>query len=230
MEALLQSLAAKYGYEYAVKLLGLDEQTQNPKYAISMGGKNINVGNMVKKNLLNQGIKALTGSSSMGMAVPLIAGGLGLAYLRNPLRKGSMNYMPGLQQELNFAADKGYLDGNKYGGGSILSGQNAVSMFGTNSYLGQLEKYRDKYEDTMSTSRLKQLNDEIAEAKDFTTEKNETKDYGPYTDNKNDGGNGSTGSTGSTGSKSGKDNSKGGMGTASFGQSFHARRGGIASL
>ena len=42
--------------------------------------------------------------------------------------------------------------------------------------------------------------------------------------------NNNNGSTGSTGSKSGKDNSKGGMGTASFGQSFHARRGGIASL
>ena len=230
MEALLQSLAAKYGYEYAVKLLGLDEQTQNPKYAISMGGKNINVGNMVKKNLLNQGIKALTGSSSMGMAVPLIAGGLGLAYLRNPLRKGSMNYMPGLQQELNFAADKGYLDGNKYGGGSILSGQNAVSMFGTNSYLGQLEKYRDKYEDTMSTSRLKQLNDEIAEAKDFTTEKNETKDYGPYTDNNNDGGNGSTGSTdspSSTDSNSSSRSSRHGSGPGGL-HSYY--RGGIASL
>ena len=44
------------------------------------------------------------------------------------------------------------------------------------------------------------------------------------------GDNNNNGSTGSTGSKSGKDNSKGGMGTASFGQSFHARRGGIASL
>ena len=48
-------------------------------------------------------------------------------------------------------------------------------------------------------------------------------DYqGGDNNNNNDGG--------STGSKSGKDNSKGGMGTASFGQSFHARRGGIASL
>ena len=44
-------------------------------------------------------------------------------------------------------------------------------------------------------------------------------DYQGGDNNNNDGG-----------SKSGKDNSKGGMGTASFGQSFHARRGGIASL
>ena len=187
------------GLNYAAKLLGIDQQQQNPKYALSMGGKNFDVGNMAKKSMFNQGIRALTGSSNIGMAVPLMAGALGLAYLRNPLRKGSMNYMPGLQQELNFAADKGYLtrDGGsglaKYGGGSILSGQNAVSMFGTNSYLGQLEKYRDKYEDTMSTSRLKQLSDEIAEAKGFTEVNNETKDFGPYkpqdsdTTNENDG-------------------------------------------
>ena len=242
MEALLMSIALRYGkgkltdmgLNYAAKLLGIDQQQQNPKYALSMGGTNFDVGNMAKKSMFNQGIRALTGSSNIGMAVPLMAGALGLAYLRNPLRKGSMNYMPGLQQELNFAADKGYLtrDGGsglaKYGGNSVLSGQNAVSMFGTNSYLGQLEKYRDKYEDTMSTSRLKQLSNEIAEAKGFTEVNNETKDYGPYkpqdsdTTNENDGDNdGNKNSGAATNSQ--------GMTSAQHG-AFRMARGGIASL
>ena len=214
MESLVTSIALKYAKskgldyiskeaeEYAKSLLGLDQQPQNPKYAISMGGKTIDVGNMFKKQSASQGIKSLMGGNfgKMGMAVPLIAGGLGLAYLRNPLRPGSMNYMPGLQQELNFAAGKGYLtrDGGsglaKYGGNSILSGQNAVSMFGTNSYIGQLEKHKDKYQDTMSSSRLNQLNNEIAEAKGFTPEKNKSKNYGPYSGGGNDSSNGGGGS------------------------------------
>ena len=255
MEALLQSLITKYGFEYAAKLLGLDQQTQNPKYAISMGGQTLDVGNMAKKGMLNQGIKALTGASKIGMAVPLIAGSLGLAYLRNPLRPGSMNYMPGLQQELNFAADKGYITQDpgsglaKYGGNSVLSGQNAVSMFGTNSYIGQLEKKADYFKDriakgkNISTKNYAKTLDEIAAAKGFTTEKNKDKGYGPYS-----GGSGGVQSgftapskqgqspkgsnSGNGGSKSGGSKSGGHSGSGYQGASgsHHFRKGGIASL
>ena len=116
MEALLQSLAAKYGFEYAAKLLGLDQQTQNPKYAISMGGKTFDVGNMFKRAGLNEGIKAITGGSSMGMAIPLLAGSLGLAYLRNPLRPDSMNYNPELQGQIDYALNRGYIGTNSNSG------------------------------------------------------------------------------------------------------------------
>ena len=225
METLLIEYAKRFGMDKALQMLGLDKQTQNPKYTFGMPFTNNKISINPMRMIANQGIKSMMGGSSMGMALPLIAGGLGLAYLRNPLRPGSMNYMPGLEQELKFAAERGYLDGNKYGGDSILSGQNAVSMFGTNSYLGQLEKYRNKYEDTMPTSRLKQLNDEIAEAKNFTSKKNKTKNYGPYKDNNNDGGNGGgsfdTSKPGSEGAFGTYDGSKG---RKDYG------RGGIASL
>ena len=36
MEALFASLVSKYGFEYAAKALGLDKQTQNPKYTFGM--------------------------------------------------------------------------------------------------------------------------------------------------------------------------------------------------
>jgi len=66
MEALLQSLAMKYGMEKAIQLLGIDQQTQNPKYAINMGGQALDAGNMAKRGLLNRGMSALTGSSGSG--------------------------------------------------------------------------------------------------------------------------------------------------------------------
>ena len=167
MEALFQALAAKYGFEYAAKLLGLDKQTQNPKYAISMGGKTFDVGNMFKRAGLNQGIKAITGGGSMGMALPLTAGGLGLAYLRNPLRKGSMNYNPELKGQMDYLSSKNMIEstssGTKYKPNSILNNQNVVSMFGTNDYLDQLNKYKNKYEKTMPKERLDKLNKEIAD-------------------------------------------------------------------
>jgi NADH:ubiquinone oxidoreductase subunit B-like Fe-S oxidoreductase len=63
MEALLQSLAMKYGMEKAMQLLGIDEQQGNPKYAISMGGQNIDFGNMAKKGIFNKSVNAITGGS-----------------------------------------------------------------------------------------------------------------------------------------------------------------------
>jgi len=90
MEALLQSLAAKYGFEYAAKLLGLDQQTQNPKYAISMGGTTLDVGNTAKRGLLNRGIDAIT--SGAGAGILPFAGIAGLAMLGNKYRKQLTGY------------------------------------------------------------------------------------------------------------------------------------------
>ena len=90
MEALLQSLATKYGMEKAVQLLGLDQQTQNPKYAISMGGTTLDVGNMAKRGLLNRGINAIT--SGAGAGILPFAGIAGLAMLGNKYRKQITGY------------------------------------------------------------------------------------------------------------------------------------------
>ena len=185
MSALLQALISRFGEPVARKLLGLDQQTQNPKYAISMGGQTLDVGNMAKRGMLNQGIKALTGGSKMGMAFPLIAGGLGLAYLRNPLRPGSMNYNPALKGQMDYLNFNNMMGSNansgltQYGPDSILSGQNVVSMFGTNDYEKQLNKYKNKYYNTMSEKRKDKLDEEIADIQDYnvqkTIEKNQLK-------------------------------------------------------
>ena len=172
METLLQSLAMKYGMEKAIQLLGIDKQTQNPKYAISMGGNTLDIGNMAKRGLFNRGINAITSGGMLGPGL-LLGGALGLGYLTNPLREGSFNYNPNLQGQIDYALNRGYIGTNsnsglrQYSDDSILSGQNVVSLFGTNDYGKQLQKYKDKYYDTMSDKRRKQIDREI---EDLTTD------------------------------------------------------------
>ncbi len=162
MEALLQSLAMKYGYEYAAKLLGIDKQTQNPKYAISLGGRSINPMNMLKRAGLNQGMKGIMGGGKLGgMLGPglLLGGALGLGYLTNPLREGSFNYNPNLQGQIDYASGKGYIGNNpssglmQYGPESVLRGQNVVSGFGTNDYRDQLGKKQSYFEDRINKGK-----------------------------------------------------------------------------
>jgi len=178
--ALLESIALKYAKskglnyitdearKYAVRLLGIDKQQGNPKYAISIGGQNLNLGNMVKRNLLNQGIKNIASGGSGIMAPALLFGGsLALGYARNPLRPGSMNYNPELQGQLDYLSSNSMIDRNnsfnslRYNKNSILNNQNTVSLFGTNDYGKQLQKYRNKYKDTMPKERLERLDREI---------------------------------------------------------------------
>ena len=162
MEALLQSLATKYGFEYAAKLLGLDQQTQNPKYVISLGGRSINPMNMLKRAGLNQGMKGIMGGGKLGgMLGPglLLGGALGLGYLTNPLREGSFNYNPNLQGQIDYASGRGYIGKNsnsglmQYGPESVLRGQNVVSGFGTNDYRDQLGKKQSYFEDRINKGK-----------------------------------------------------------------------------
>ena len=55
----------------------------------------------------------------------------------------------------------------KYGPGSVLSGQNVVSGFGTNDYIGQLDKYIEKMKTYATLSKFQQakLDRAIAEKK-----------------------------------------------------------------
>ena len=178
MGALLKSLAMKYGYDYAVKLLGIDKQTQNPKYAINLAGNTFDLGNIAKRVGLNQSMKAMTGNLS-GMLGPglLIGGALGLGYLTNPLREGSFNYNPNLQGQLDYASKMGNLNRNnsmgalRYDGTSVLSGQNAISGFGTNDYMGQLQKNLNRLEGykNPNSKTFEMIERTKAEIEDLTT-------------------------------------------------------------
>ena len=247
MEALLESLAMKYGMEKAIQLLGLDKQQANPKYAISLGGQSINPMNMLKRAGLNQGMKGIMGSGKLGgMLGPglLLGGALGLGYLTNPLREGSYNYNPELQGQIDYASGKGYIDRNnsmnalRYNKNSILSGQNVVSGFGTNDYGKQLQKYRDKYKDTMPKERLEkldreifdQITDDFDKVDKFIAQQTPAAPVRPNTyfnPNERDGGSTPSPSKSSNSSPSSSYSSSRG---SNFGGRFHVARGGIASL
>ena len=104
MEALFSSLVAKYGFDVAAKLLGIDKQEQNPKYAISLGNINLNPMNMIQRAGLNQGIKSLMGGNLSGIMGPaaLLGGAVMLGRAFDPMRPGSRNYSPNLAGQVDY--------------------------------------------------------------------------------------------------------------------------------
>ena len=246
MEALLQSLAMKYGMDKAIQLLGIDKQTQNPKYAISMGGNTLDIGNMAKRGLLNRGINAITSGGMLGPGL-LLGGALGLGYLTNPLREGSFNYNPNLQGQIDYASGKGYIGKNpnsglmQYGPESVLRGQNVVSGFGTNDYRDQLGKKQSYFEDRINkgknysqTQYEKTLN-EIKEYeqdqvnKELAEEKKAANIKAKNTMTSNQSYNGGGGGGGNGGGTNNTQHGSSGM-TKSQHSAFRMARGGIASL
>ena len=239
-QALLEAFIFKYGEPIARKLLGLEQRSQNPKYAISLGNMKIDPMRM----LANQGMKGIMSggkmSSMMGPGL-LIGGALGLGYLTNPLRPGSYNYNPELQGQIDYASGKGYIDRNnsmnalQYNKNSILSGQNVVSGFGTNDYGKQLQKYRDKYADTMSKERLEKLDreiqDQITDDFDKVDKFMETQTGPTYTGTSSIGSGGNNGSSSASKSSSSKSSpSRPSRQTSGPGGLHSYYRGGIASL
>ena len=230
------------GIDYAMNLLGLNKQQQNPKYAISLGGKSFDPMGMLKRAGVNKMFSSgssMGGLGSFGGAALMGGAALGLGYLTNPLREGSRNYNPNLQGQLDYASRRGFIDRNnsagalRYNKNSVLSGQNAISGFGTNDYGKQLQKYRDKYSDTMPKERLEKLDREIQDqiTDDFDKTDKFMETIAPaapvYTPSPGDNGGGGGGGSNNYGS-SGKVDTGGfeqdGTGRQGYG------RGGIASL
>jgi len=209
METLLQSLAMKYGMEKAIQLLGIDKQQENPKYTFGMPFTDKKFNPL--KMIVNQGIRGITsgagGSSFFAGAAPFLAGGLGLAYLTNPLREGSYNYNPELQGQIDYASGKGFINRNnsagllRYGPESVLRGQNVISGFGTNDYSKQLQKYINKFNkyDNLTPGQKTKKKKAQRELEDFTTSEFDEVDKfieTQTTTNNNGGGNNNYGSSG----------------------------------
>jgi len=224
-ENVLAYLLKTKGQAYVMNLLGLNKQQQNPKYAISLGGKSFNPMSSLKRAGVNKMFSS--GSSMGGLGTTALIGGaaLGLGYLTNPLRKGSYNYNPNLQGQIDYASGRGYIEKNpssglgQYSDKSVLSGQNVVSGFGTNDYAKQLQNYIDKYgdKDGKGQTELEELTTDEFDKVDAFMEKQTTN---------NDDGDGSNNYGGATQS--------GGFDRGGFEQDGTGRqgynKGGIASL
>jgi hypothetical protein len=117
-----------------------------------------------------------------------------LAAARNPLNPNASNYNPSLQGQIdmlgnttgtrvfgtsdNLQFERAAMIGRdpnsglgKYGPGSVLSGQNVVSGFGTNDYEDQLQNYIDKMtgyktKTTFQKAKIKRAEQELAAARE----------------------------------------------------------------
>ena len=226
MEALLIEYAKRYGIEQALEMLGLKKKS-NLVFGMPFTNKKVSFNPM--NMIANQGLKALTSGSSIGMALPLMAGGLGLGYLRNPLRQGSINFNPYLKDQMTYLSKNNMLGTDqsgltKYGPDSVLAGQNVVSMFGTNDYIDQLNKYKDKYGKTMPKERLDKLNKEIADYELDQVRKELKKDLQNINAASNNGGDSGSFNTSKQGKEGAFGTYDGSKGRKDYG------RGGIASL
>jgi len=215
MEALLISLAKKFGMEKAMQMLGLDKQEGNPKYAISLGGINLNPMNMLKRAGLNQIFsQGLTKGALPFLGIGALAYGMNKAF---PMSRQDKLYS-------SFSANK---MGDPYGYASQMisgSGQ-GKDPFGINtvSAFGDYGKYQQNLYNKLSkkdnlSNFDKDRMDLAAEVTQSIKEDYRTDQY--KGGNKNNSSNGGGG-----GNRSDRPG-----GSASFGQSFHGARGGIASL
>ena len=220
MEALLQSLAAKYGYDVAAKLLGLDKQQENPKYAISLGGQSINPINMLKRMGLNKGIKSIMGGGLSKAMLPMLGIGA-FAY-------GMNKAFPMSRQDKLYSSFSANKMGDPYGYASQMisgSGENK-DPFGINtvSAFGDYGKYQQNlYNKLSKKDNLSDYNKSRLDLADEVT-KSIKEDYRTkqYEDNSGNGGNGGNQNAGAATNSQGM--------TSAQHSAFRAARGGIASL
>lgn len=189
--AIAAPLAKTYGINKAIEIayekLGLEVPTQSEIDVLTGGGitsafSPANLGNVVKRGAVNLGVRSLLGNVPLG---PLALAG-GVAFLGNkfnPLNPNARNYSPNLAGQMNYLNFNNMMSKDsgtglaKYGPGSVLAGQNVVSMFGTNDYEKQLQNKIDYFENRIkkgksySKDKYEQAKKEQANLQDYNVQK-----------------------------------------------------------
>jgi len=179
MEQVVMGLALEYAksrglntitdkaLEYAYETLGIEPEEEEYTGGGIYGMKNAfspkNLVQSLGRNVLSGAAKkAISGSGLSSLLGPLglLGGALMLGNAFNPTRPGSRNYNPNLQGQIDYVKSlDGYYGINpgsglaQYGPNSVLSGQNVMSMFGTNDYAGQLDKTIGYFEDRIAAGK-----------------------------------------------------------------------------
>ena len=201
MEELIMSiavpLARTYGMNKAIEMayekLGLDIPKTTEIDVLTGGGINqafspANLANMAKRGLVNLGVRSgvkSLGSNISGIMGPaaLLGGAVMLGRAFDPTRPGSRNYNPNLAGQMNYLNFNNMMSKDpgtglaKYGPGSVLAGQNVVSMFGTNDYEKQLQNKIDYFENRIekgksySKKNYEKAKKEQADLQDYNVQK-----------------------------------------------------------
>ena len=244
--AIAAPLAKTYGINKAIEIayekLGLEVPTQSEIDVLTGGGitsafSPANLGNVVKRGAVNLGVRSLLGNVPLG---PLALAG-GVAFLGNkfnPLNPNAKNYSPNLAGQMNYLNFNNMMSKDsgtglaKYGPGSVLAGQNVVSMFGTNDYEKQLQNKIDYFENRIkkgksySKKNYDKAKKEQANLQDYNVQKTIEKNQFKNLQNINAGGDGggSSQTSGFSNVDGGPVSNRTGRGRQGYG------KGGIASL
>jgi len=186
--AIAMPLAKQYGINKAIEMayeqLGITPQKTDPLDIYTGGGifaglnNPANLGNMFKRGAVNLGIRSL-GSSVLG-PLALMGGAAFLGNKFNPLNPNARNYSPNLKGQIGYLSGKEQMIGRNpntglmvYGPGSVLAGQNVMSIAGTNNYQKALDKKIGYFENRLKKGKpISQRNYERAKK-----EKKELFDY-----------------------------------------------------
>ena len=183
--AIAAPLAREYGINKAIEMayeqLGITPQKTDPLDIYTGGGifaglnNPANLGNMFKRGAVNLGIRSL-GSSVLG-PLALMGGAAFLGNKFNPLNPNARNYSPNLKGQIGYLSGKEQMIGRNpntglmvYGPGSVLAGQNVMSIAGTNNYQKALDKKISYFENRIKKGKpISERNYERAkkEKKDF---------------------------------------------------------------
>ena len=185
--AIAAPLAREYGINKAIEMayeqLGITPQKTDPLDIYTGGGifaglNPVNIGNVFKRGAVNLGIRSL-GSSVLG-PLALMGGAAFLGNKFNPLNPNARNYSPNLKGQIGYLSGKEQMIGRNpntglmvYGPGSVLAGQNVMSIAGTNNYQKALDKKISYFENRIKKGKP------ISE-KNYERAKKEKKDFFDY--------------------------------------------------
>jgi hypothetical protein len=166
--AIAAPLARTYGINKAIEIayeqLGITPPQTDPIDIYTGGGiaaalNPANLGNVFKRGAVNLGVRSLLGSVPMG---PLALAG-GAAFLGNkfnPLNPNARNYSPNLSGQIGYLSGREEMIGRNpntglmvYGPGSVLAGQNVMSIAGTNNYQKALDKKISYFENRIKKGK-----------------------------------------------------------------------------
>ena len=162
MEALFASLVSKYGFDIAAKMLGLDKQSQNPKYTFGMPFTDKQISFNPVKSIAKFGLNKVMSGGMSGIMAPaaLLGGAVLLGNAFNPLNPNAKNYSPNLAGQIDYLSGKDNFIGTHpttgltvYGPGSVLAGKGVMSFFGTNNYQKALDKQIDWFENRIKKGK-----------------------------------------------------------------------------
>ena len=166
--AIAAPLAREYGINKAIEMayeqLGITPQKTDPLDIYTGGGifaglNPVNIGNVFKRGAVNLGIRSLLSSVPVG-PLALMGGAAFLGNKFNPLNPNARNYSPNLKGQIGYLSGKEQMIGRNpntglmvYGPGSVLAGQNVMSIAGTNNYQKALDKKISYFENRLKKGK-----------------------------------------------------------------------------